>query len=917
MKVFYNPSYDGFVYYDFSRTTIAFDTIVCNTKSLVELIELHAGLHIPVASDLERTLDYYAAIKDYTRTNPGHLFAKSFERDGINTAKECLKWRDAMLLASWLPGKNDASDRMKTLTAIEKNFNSPSFGEKLLQVTKAVKNGCNLPEDLEIITPFDFHCFQPAEVELLKAIGEDHVHVNSDLPKNKNFLRKMAEVLKDNKSDKLTLEENDGSVEILEFENTNDSLQYLTQLPVDEYSVWINRDNRAFDSWLNYLNKPTCGSSDKGVSQISELPMIGLGLFSRPLNLTSLISWLSVPLSPLSFKFRDDLVNTIVKEGGYFNDACKNILNNASDSDKEKIKYFLPDITKPEEAICQNQKIKKTAIAEYIAELSKWLFNKSKDEKMNEAQMAQLQGALSTCEAMKKILGIFDDEEIAFEDIILCFDSLSTEIEMEINVARKSCQNLIKSSVNYASPAKTAIWCDFYNPDEGKLTYAFLSPAEKEKLKAGLWQEDNEREYIRLNKFLPLFYTEEKLAFVTVKKCGTKDAVKEPLIIRLEKNMGKDEDGKDLIERYIKHMSLADIPGVKTETLPQVNNRHQNSDGTITFTRTDLVHFREVESFSAVSTLIDYPFDYVFDKIIDLKKIGAAALSAVYTTKGTVAHAIIEELFNPKHGGRPEDIENQIATHYEEVFKQKVWERGGILLQSENLSEMAVFKEQMNECVKDLLKLIRENGLKVVACEQKHEKVDLPEFSKHKITFSGSIDMVLENSDSEPVIFDFKFSPSEDKYLDWIKKNRSMQLALYKGLVYKATGKHVKAAAYVLLPEVKVITADELNGAIFKINVEPSRTGNLLKQMSNSYAFRKNQIKPENEEQIEPGIIEDGEELVFPFINGRSVPPSIDYADSTETLSLVPMDMETHPRNKTWNKKENKYSDYKTFKAGK
>ena len=144
-----------------------------------------------------------------------------------------------------------------------------------------------------------------------------------------------------------------------------------------------------------------------------------------------------------------------------------------------------------------------------------------------------------------------------------------------------------------------------------------------------------------------------------------------------------------------------------------------------------------------------------------------------------------------------------------------------------------------------------------------------------------------------------------------------MQLALYKGLVYIATGKHAKAAAYVLLPDVKVITADELKGAIFHTNVDEERAGNLLKEMSNSYAFRKNQIKPENEEQIEPGIIEDGEELVFPFINGRSVPPSIDYADSTETLSLVPMDMETHPRNKTWNKKENKYSDYKTFKAGK
>ena len=909
MKVFYNPSYDGFVYFDFSKTDIAFDTIVCNTRSLVDLIELHAGLHIPVASDLERTLDYYTAIKEYTRTNPDHLFAKSFERDGINTAKECLKWRDSMLLAGWVPGRKDSSQRMKILSSIEKNFHSPSFGEKLLQITKAVKEGCALPENLEIITPFDFHCFQPAEVELLKAIGEEHVHVNSELPSKKNFLRKMSEVLRENKSDKLSLEENDGSVELLEFENTNDSLQYLSQLPADQYSVWINRDNRTFDSWLSYLNKPTCGASDKGVSQISELPLIGLGLFSRPLNLTSLISWLSVPFSPLSFKFRDDLINTIVGEGGYFNDACRNLLEKAEDYDKEKIKYFLPDINKPEEAISQSEKIQKSAIAEYVSELSKWIFNKTQDEKLNEAQKAQLQGALSTCTAMEKILEIFDDEEIAFEELILVFDSLSTEIEMEISQANKGCQNLIKSSSNYASPAKSTIWCDFYNPEENGLTYSFLSPGERETLKSGLWEEDKEREYIRLNKYLPLAYTEEKLTFVTVKKCGTKDAVKEPLIIRLEKNMGQDENGRDLIERYIRHISIAEIPGVKTEKLPQINNRHQAADGTITFKRTDLVHFREVESFSAISNLIDYPFDYVFDKIISLRQKGAAALSAVYTTKGTVAHAIIEELFNPKHGGRPDDIANQIKNHYLDVFNQKVLESGGILLQSENLSETAIFKEQMGECVKALLKLIQENGLKVVDCEQKHEKVDLPEFSKHKITFSGSIDMVLEDSAGQPVIFDFKFSPSEAKYQDWIKENRSMQLALYKGLVFKAREKHAKAAAYVLLPDVKVITADDLQGAIFKTNVDAYRSGNLLKEMSNSYDFRK--------QQIMQGIIEDGEGLEYPFIDGKIVSPSIDYADSEEEQAFVPMDKETHSRNKTWNKTPNKYSNYNTFKAGK
>ena len=324
--------------------------------------------------------------------------------------------------------------------------------------------------------------------------------------------------------------------------------------------------------------------------------------------------------------------------------------------------------------------------------------------------------------------------------------------------------------------------------------------------------------------------------------------------------------------------------------------------------RSNLVHFRETESFSSISNLIDNPFDYVFDKIIKLHQQGAAALDKVFTTKGTVAHAIIQELFSPEHGGIPEDIKKQIDSCYEEVFNQKVLEKGGILLQSENLSETAIFKEQLHECVIALVKLLEDNKLKVVGCEVEHQDIKLEEFREQKINISGSIDMLLQNENQEPVIFDFKYSPNADKYQDWIAENRSMHLALYKGLVQKTTGKNAKVAAYVLLPEVKVITADELKGAIFKTAVDSERTGNLLKEMSNSYVFRKNQILN--------GIVEDGEGLEFAYINKAIVKPSLDYVDKTKEEALVPMDLAIHSRNKNCKKKENPYSNYTIFKAG-
>ena len=902
MKVFYNPAFNGFIYQDFSQNKIAFNMTTCNTKGLTDLIELHAGLHIPVSSEIERILEYYAVMKSFNKKFPDNIFAKSFERDGINTAKECLKWRDAMLLAGWCPGQNDVSERQKLLGKLEQKFSSISNGEKLLRIIKAVENGCSLPENLEIILPFDYKCFSPVERKLLEVlenrIGKQNIYVYKDYPKNQNDLHKIADIILNNKPDKISLEKSDGSIEIVSFDEKNDALKYLSQTDASSYDVWINRDNRAFDNWLGYVHKPACGSVDRGESQISLLPLIGLGIFSKPLNLSSLLSWLSVPLSPLSCDFRQKLTEEIVGKGGYFNSACRKVLDSAGEDDKKIIQYFLPDIEKPEEAINPDSKIKIEDLQNYIDNLQNWINRTMNYSGRAEYELVQLSGALMTSNAVSKILSVVEEDEITYEDLMLEFDTLSSEIETEVSKAQKGCQNLICSSWNVASKAQTTIWCDFYNPEEQKLTYSFLLPSEKKALPC-VWKEDDERAFIRNNKYLPFVFTEKKLTLVTVNKNGTQDSVKEPLIIRFEKNMGENSDGKNKLAEYLVHKDITSLKGVSTEEVKPFCNRYQNEDGTINFKRTDLVNFRKTESFTSISNLIENPFDYVFDKIINLKQEGASALAEVFTTKGTVAHAVIEELFNPSHGGKPSDIRTQIDTRFEEVINQKILENGGILLQTENLSETEIFKQQMKDCVNHLLAFIDKNGLTVAACEQVHQNIELPEFSGTDISFSGSIDMVLEDSQKNPVIFDFKYSPKQDKYQDWIRNNRAMQLSLYKGLVAKANHKNVKAAAYVLLPDIKVITADDLAGFIYRTDVNEERMGNLLVEMRNSYEFRKNQILN--------GIVEDGEGIES---------DSLDYVDETEVEELVPLDIEVHSRLRTAEKKPNPYSSYGIFKAG-
>lgn len=895
MKVFYNPSYNGTVFLDTTNQKLLFNTQICNTKGLVDLIELHAGLHIEVKSDIDRMVEYYQAIKKCC-SDSTFIFRNSFEVDGINTAKKCLSWRDSLIAAGWNPKKNLVSERMKALAKIEENFTAGSFQEKILQVVHEIENGCTLPENLEIVTPFDYSCFPPFEVRLLNALAERGVvvHEMTALPEGTSFLRKVAGNIVQNKNDILSLKDNDGSLEILEFPDKADSLKYLSRLPSDAYSVWISRDTRTLNSYLQTAGKPLCSSEDRGITQVSALPLIGLCIFQTPLNLTSLVNWLSTPMHPFSAEERHKLIDAIVSTGGYFNDECAAVLALWTDKNKEYISFFLPDITDTDLATVQNLPVNAQIIEEYLAKLSEWLTGCTQSEELAPAKRDSIQSALETCRRMRKILTLNADEEIEYEKMLLLFDTAISDSVTQLSCNEAGCMNYITDGCNFAGVSERTIWCDFYNPEEIKLTYDFLSPSERKELCEGIWTSGNEQRYIRYNKYLPFLLTDSKMTLVTVKKDGTKDIIKEPLLIRIAENTGDD------YVKYIISKTINDITGIKTMKPVQINNRFQKSDGTIAFTKKELVDMRPHESYSSISVLIDSPFDYMFQNILKLNKKGTAALSPVFTTKGTVAHAIIENLFNPATGGTPQEIEGKITTSFEYVFHKCIRENGGILLQPDNLSEVDSFKNKMKLCVQKLCSFIKENELKVISCEQKHENIELPEFKKQKIVFNGSIDMVLEDKNKNPVLFDFKYSPKTDTYKKYLEDNRSMQFAVYKGFmrVHENNPQLSLRIAYVLLPDVKVITVDDFKGNTIK--VQPKNSDNILLQMSHSYDFRVGQFKK--------GVVEDGEGIDADML---------EYVKETDNKNMLPLEIEKHSRSVIKkNKKPNGYSNYLFFKAG-
>lgn len=900
MKVFFNPAYTSFVYQNLEKNPLQFDQKVCNTEALIDLLELHAGLHTQLKDEIERRLEYCKAMALYIEENPNSIFAASYNIDAYNTAKQCLEWRDAFVVSGWNGEDKTGSKRLDELSRIEKYFTLPSSVERIKILINEIKAGCNIPENLEIITPFDYKYFSPYVKELLDVLAarkDKTVKISAQvLPEGKSYLRQMADILINCKKDALDLRKADDSVDVWLFEEKNDALRYLSQLEDDNFKVWINRDNKAFDNYLSFVGKPTCGSEDKGVTVLGSIPFLTLKLLEKPLNLTSLVTYLGLFVSPFTKDFRKELQEKITSSGGYFNEKCKDIIAKAGKEDADAVKKFLPDIEDIENALNEDFAYTKDYLATYIGNISDWLTSYLKKEQIIPGNRIQLEASKKICSYMLALLDISNKTSFTYQELMLLFENLTADIKTEIYPGEKDCKNLINSSANFAEVSESTIWCDFYNPDEEVLSTSFMYPSEKKYLEKTLWKDEIEKTYNRYNELLPFLYTDKRLVLVIVKKQGTADVTKNPVIIRLMKNMDMDE--KQFYD-YLKKPDITKLKGVKTLPSSEINNHHQDEHGLVHFTRTDLIKFRETESYSSITNLIENPFDYVMEKNCNFAMSGEAAMGEVYTTKGTVAHAIIEELFNPKHGGTAADIKKQIDTRFEEVCDQKILEEGGILLQKENKSDTDIFRALMKECVNRLQHFIEINNLTVKSCEQKHEKEELAEFSACGINFSGSIDMVLEDATGEPVIFDFKYSGGFKKYEAMLRENRSMQLELYNALVKHSLGQDQLNCrrAYVLLPEVKVITPNSFEGAHYYIRCDRTHAS-LINEMKNSYLYRKNQILN--------GDVEDGEYIEI---------ENLDYYSQTNIADnpLVPLGKDDEESCKA----ANKYSKYASFKAGK
>ena len=914
MKILFSPEYTGHVFLGLNeQNPEVMDTMVCDTMGLVAALELRLGIYVEDLPGHNRTVMYYKAMSEYMRQQPDNALAASFKLSSLGVASQALRWRDNLVLDHWEAKAQAKSGRLEVLAGTEAHFDCLGMADRLLAVLYNIKKvEENRFSDLEIELPCTLSLLHPTVIELLTALKEHGSTITERVGKAEmnNNLGRVAKMLQSGSAEKLTLDENDDSLQIYKFTNANAAQEYLA-LKGEEIGadVWVNGSNKSMDNWLRLMGKPTMGSSMSEASpQIVQLFVLGLGLMSEPLNIQTLISWLYAPMLPFGTFFGGILADAIIGKGGYRNEECKKVVANYIDGkytyhdEEEDKKLTEKEIAKRNEqekkerqllvdtylpSFEVQQKVETTKLHSYLNSLGGWAKSRAhflREKPENEGWISQLESLGQMCETFVLLLDASNMGKYADMKLVETWISTLYKGESFMQYApQRGSRELIDSPAKMAADSQRTVWMGFAGNDSQQLDCGFLYPSEREKVKDDLklWDEQKENEYRQQMGMMPFLMTDKQLILVTTDYTDGEPTEKHPIMLRLDNQI-------ENLDKFIKTPNLLEED---MEDVKLVSNA--NTQAQIAFEHSDLLHWPGHLSPTTLGTLVEYPFDFMMERMLNIVSTGPGSIAELRITKGNVAHAVIESLFAPRDGKQYStavEITHRIDEEFSEQVRRNIEACGAILYLPENRLEAELLTEQLRRCLDALLEIIRDNHLVVTGCEQKVTKnMGLLQTEKDW-DMIGFIDMTLEDEHHHPIVFDFKWTSSKTWYRNLLTKNRSTQLELYRDLLSAAKRDAVEKTAYFLMPEGHLYSKERFVGR-YCTQVQAENNDNIVEQLKRSFLYRR--------KQMDSGIIEIGEN--FPS-------NMIDYCKDQEAEGLFPLTLEDGEKAK------NIFSNYGLFK---
>lgn len=830
-----------------------------------------------------------------------NILYNSYKLDSLAMARQMLNWHDELKLAGWDFEYPHPETRLGAVAGIARLFDMPCLGDRLKRMLQAVETSADGRfADMDVHLPYTCAWLSPLLRRLVDGVVARGARVHTiATPATDTTLARLGAMLQPGAEGGKVKLGNDGSLRILKFDTRIHQDEYLANHPELKAQLWIAADTRALDSRLSAIGRPTMGSKVQTRSRIVSLMPLLLSLFNSPLNIYNLVEWLSSPQHPLPGRLRYRLASAIAENGGYKHGRCDEIIEAYLNGDYEYLTPEQAEMAPDELAQVKEQGrpgredtlrsflpylYPEGSITDSLDALRAWARKRlfaltdGDDQDILAAQYSSL------IDGVDNLLLIADDsQQLTAAELLRWSRQLLSDLPVEHHPAQIGAVYHVSSPGDIIHTAENTLWTSVEGMEAEAAECSFLHPRERAAIAGNAsFIDPNIEANVRQHAMAwPFVMTAGCLTLTYAMQHSGEAVLRHPLLLRLESQ----------IENFNDFVAEPDCTKLQTAQYQRFSNTSHKAEFEVR--NSHKIQWPAMMSATALETLTAHPFDYFFDKVLGLRAAGMATLPQFATTKGNVAHAVIEKYFT-KHPTVGSDVEALNKLDFEQMLAEATAECGAVFDLPEHVLDTQFFRNDLYRCIENLMIIIRDNRLSVVACEESRRGC-MGFTDDERDDLIGFIDMVLEDANGQKFIFDFKWTGSRTYHRELLKQNRSIQLAIYQALVDKSNAAAIPTGYY-LMPEGRLVTASALLSGdnIEQITADDSTP--LMPRAMNSYRYRRSQI-------VNSGRLE-------AYDLGQL--DQLSYHLDTEVNNLLPL---PHEYNQPEIKAANKYSSYQLFKG--
>lgn len=896
-----------------SADSCVMDFAAVDLPGLISYVEKRLGRSVTTPAFNKRLCRYYIAAQRWFDAHAGNVMCGSFKLAPLSTVRQLLLWRDELKMALWNFEWRDENTRLGALAGIEGEGAVEGMPDRLCALIEKLSRESHDFSDLEIVLPTEKGIMRPNVDQLLTLLEKHGARVSvigyaAETDDNLGLIRRRLLNLDDNDNSKVALSP-DSSLEILEFETVCQLDQYMAVSDeASRCSVWINPRSKETDNRMIAVNKPTVGSSLTSKSRILGMLPLALSLFDGNLNIHKIVEWLRAPLHPLPATFRYKLAQEIARTGGFTNEDCHRIMDNYIDGEFE---YAKDDAGKPTPAEIEKGKAERreklatylpylydaTAVSDArktLESLKSWASQRANfldDNEEKESLTIQLN---ALADGIATLLLLFEEQGVPFNLALAkeWVNDIPEEITLPHCPACVGGAFTVENPYDIAAMASHILWSGLTYSEPQPFDCDFLIPSERRGITAGasIWERKAESRYRYLLSIMPLLMARDTLKLAYAEKDQGQELVPHPVISRIMALFAAPHSGQSY-KHYVQKPNLASL---KVIPVTRVSNKALLEEHN--FANAHAIKLPTRISATGLETFVQYPFDYLFDKVLGYRPAGLRSVGDIDRVKGNVAHAVIASFLSPLENETAVDAATARARFdagYEPAFRRAVNECGALLLLPAHKLDRKQMEQQLKGCVSALIEIMSSNNLKVLGCEVEAKKyVDIHGTggATGDPDLDGRLDIKLVDASGAPVVIDMKWTPS-DRYKSSLEKNRSIQLAVYAELL--ALQNSAVRTGYFVMPDGRLYTTSRFIGNHVAV-VSKSNNDNIMEELLNSLRYRCDQFMG--------GVVEQGETLA---------PGNIRYHQDSVRCKLFPLEVNEGGSEKS----KKKYSNYTLFKG--